>query len=91
VVNVEDSAGNEVDGVTITPSSSPAGGGALKCDGTLSGSNVTVAPPCVPERAAPMYLAYYDADAEIGITITGSPALRAPLRVGEVTYIVVVQ
>ncbi len=90
-IDVADSMGVNIDGVTITPAPVPAGGGALMCDGTFSGAGITIAPPCVPDRSGPMYLAYYDADVEISITVTGSPTISAPVRVGEITVINVEQ
>ena len=90
-IDVQDPSGDDVAGVTITPDSLPAGGGALNCDATLSGGNTTADPACVSDRTGPMYLAYYDADAEIIITISGSSPISAPVRMGEITFIVVEQ
>ena len=91
-INVTDSTGVAVDGATITPNLAPAGGGALLCDGTFSGTSITIAPPCVPDRSGPMYLAYFYADVEISIAVSGSPTtISAPLRVGELTFIDVEQ
>lgn len=89
-IDVADSTGVNVDGVTITPTAAPSGGGALMCDGTLSGASITIAPPCLPDRSSPMYLAYYDAGAEISIMV-GSSKISAPVRVGEITIIDVEQ
>jgi hypothetical protein len=88
-VNVEDANGNEVDGVSVTTVPARAGGGALKCDGSLTGSDITAAAPaCNPERGGPMYLAYYDANTEVAISATGSSdAPIAPVRVGEITFV----
>lgn len=90
-IDVQDASGDDVAGVTITPDSSPNGGGTLNCDGTLSGGNTTADPACVSDRTGPMYLAYYDADTEITIAISGSSAISAPVRLGAVTFIVVEQ
>ncbi|MCP4332323.1 MAG: hypothetical protein GY785_06680 [Gammaproteobacteria bacterium] len=84
-IDVADSMGVNIAGVTITPAPVTDGGGALKCDGTLSGASMTIA--CMPVRSGPMYFAYYDTDAEISITVTGSSAISAPVRVGELTVI----
>jgi hypothetical protein len=88
-INVEDSSGNEVDGIGITTMPAIAGDGALNCDGSLTGSDITAAiPACNPAREGPMYLGYFDADTEVGITATGSSdAPIAPVRVGEVTVV----
>jgi hypothetical protein len=88
-INVEDAVGNEVDGATITVVPAPAGGGTLNCDGTLTGGNVTSAnPPCNPPRAGSMFLAYFDADTQVDITVSGSAEIvAAPLRMGELTIV----
>ena len=94
-INVEDQAGNEVDGATVAVSPSPAGGGATNCNGTLTGGSVTFAPPCAGGRSGPMYLAYFDNNNEIVITVTDTAGnqsvqmLSAPVRVGEVTFVTV--
>lgn len=90
-VNVETIAGAEVDGATVGTSLTAGGGGALNCDGTLTGANITTAlPACVPPRVGPMYLAYFDAAAEVTISVGGS-AVVAPVRVGELTSVTFVQ
>lgn len=91
IVDVENSAGDEVDGATITTAPAAVGGGALNCDGTLTGGDITTAiPVCDPARTGPMYVAYFDADVEVTITV-GTQALVAPVRVGEFSDIRVVQ
>jgi len=91
IVDVENAAGDEVDGATITTAPVAVGGGALNCDGTLTGGDITTAiPACNPARSGPMYLVYFDADVEVTITV-GTQALVAPVRVGEFTDIRVVQ
>lgn len=91
-LNVIDANGDEVDGVAITTTPAVVGGGALNCDGTLTGANITAAqPPCNPERGGPMFLAYFDGDAEITVTVAGSAGdVVAPVRVGEATFFEVV-
>lgn len=90
VVDVENSGG-EVNGATVAVTAAPDGGGSTNCDGTLTGTNVTSAPPCSPARTGPMYLAYYD-DNTIDVTVTvGSTTYKAPVRKGEVTYVLVQQ
>lgn len=79
MINVQDASGDDVAGVTIAPDPSPSGGGALNCDGTFSGSNITADPTWVPDRTTPMYLAYYDADAEIEITLLSLSAWTSSL------------
>jgi len=92
-LNVVDANGDEADGVEITTTPGVVGGGALNCDGTLTGANITTAlPPCNPERAGPMFLAYFDGDAEITVTVAGSAGdVVAPVRVGEATFFEVIQ
>jgi hypothetical protein len=65
----------------------------LNCDGTLTGANITTAlPPCNPDREGPMYLAYFDGDAEITVTVAGSAGdVVAPVRMGEATFFEVEQ
>jgi hypothetical protein len=87
-IDVLDATGSEISGVFITSNPLPDGGGALFCDGSLTGANVTAAfPPCNPARLGPMYLAYYDAAREVSVTASGSSdVIDAPVRVGEVTF-----
>ncbi len=94
-IDAKNSAGDEVDGVAIgvrdDQSFPPDGGGALLCDGTLSGSNLTVAePPCTPVRLGPMYLAYYDIATQVSLTnSSNSEIIYAPVRVGEITWVTI--
>jgi len=94
-VDAKDSAGVEVDGVAIgvrdEQSFPPDGGGALLCDGILSGSDLTVAePPCSPVRLGPMYLAYYDTSTQVSINnSSNSEIIYAPVRVGEITWVTI--
>lgn len=72
-INVQDLFGNNIDGVTIKTKPTPILGGTLKCNGTLTGSNITSAPPCRPARVGPMYLAYFDGRADgrpVGVKFT---------------------
>jgi len=87
-INIVDANGDEIDGVTITSVPGVVGGGALNCDGSLTGANITAAqPPCNPERGGPMFLAYFDSDAEITVTVTGGAGdVVAPVRLGEATF-----
>ena len=91
-VTVENANGDEVNDAAITSAPVVDGGGALKCDGTLTGSNMTVA-PCNPDRDGPMYLAYFDADHDsVSVTVSGSSGtVSAPVRVGEITFIEIEQ
>jgi len=87
-LNIVDANGDEIDAVTITSVPGVVGGGALNCDGSLTGANITAAqPPCEGERGGPMFLAYFDSDAEITVTVTGNAGdVVAPVRVGEATF-----
>ena len=72
-IDVRDATGSEISGVFITSTPLPNGGGALFCNGTLTGANVTAAsPPCNPPRAGPMYLAYFDAARQVGVSVSGA-------------------
>lgn len=86
-ISIVDS-GNEVADVIITTDAIADGGGPLDCDGLYSGLGMTIA--CDPARTGPMYLAYFDADAEIEILAEGGAiafAASAPVRVGEITLL----
>lgn len=88
-VDVVDANDNEVHGATVTVSSSPAGSVTTLCDGTPSGStNVTSAMPACTFRNGVMYLAYYEANADVTITVSGV-SQSAPVRMGEVTYVLI--
>jgi len=86
-VNVVDSADVEVNGVTISTSGSPVDTAAIDCDGTGSSGDVTIAPPCVPSRSGPMYLAYFDTDSTEVTVSAGGDSQLAPVRRGEVTFL----
>lgn len=90
-VDVVTDNGEDATGITITASD---GDGSLidatatRCDGTNSGGVVTV--PCLSgeTRDGPMFIAYYDSDVDITVTISGarSGELSGPVRNGQVTY-----
>jgi len=87
-ISIVDSDGEELGGITLTTDPGVENGGALDCDGLYSGSDTTIA--CEPARIAPMYLAYFDADAEIGISASDGAIIfsgSAPVRVGELTVL----
>ena len=85
VVDVVDAAGNEVDGreINIPSASPPADEVYTNCDGSDSGQSMTVA-PCPADRPGPMFIAYFDVEGEVEITVGGQKQL-APIRMGEVT------
>ena len=88
MVDVVDGSGAERGGETILSSLVPPATGVevyTKCDGTDSLDTVTIM--CDPNRAGPMYIAYFDSDAEATISVN-SVIQTAPLRVGEITYLV---
>ena len=85
-INVYNAGGDEQNGVTVSVTPIAAGGGAANCDGTLTGGNVTSAPPCNPARDGVMYLAYYDANTTVDISVSDDSA-SAPVRMGEVTFV----
>ena len=85
MVDVLDGSGAERDGETILSSPVPAADEVYAgCDGT--DSTVTTTISC-PDRLGPMYIAYFDSDAEATISVT-SVTQTAPLRVGAITYLV---
>jgi hypothetical protein len=91
-VDVVLSNGDDSSGITITADDS---GGALVdatatlCDGTNSGDTVTIACSGSNLRDGPMYIAYYNQDADITVTISGarSGQQQASVRMGQITYI----
>jgi hypothetical protein len=87
VVDVIDSSDVQVNGVTISTTGSPIDTAATACDGTDSGGNVTIAPPCVPSRDGPMYFAYFDIDSTEVTVTAGASSQLAPVRRGEVTFL----
>ncbi len=75
--------------MTISTTGTTIDTAATACDGTDSGSDVTIA-PC-PSRNGPMYFAYFDIDStEVTVTV-GSDSQLAPVRRGEVTVLEFVQ
>lgn len=93
-VMVMDASDNDIDGATITTTADPANladEAATTCTGLNSGDVVTIG-NCVPGRDGPMYLAYFSAENEVSVSVTGSTEPEiAPVRVGEVTVVEVVQ
>lgn len=78
--------GDDIGGVTIMPAPVPTAGVHTNCDGTASAGGVTVA-PCVPDRQAPMYFAYFKA-AVSTVTVSvssGAAEQTGPLARGEIT------
>ncbi len=88
-VNVASDNGVEADGVAITTTPSAAGGGALYCDGTLTGGDFTSAiPACTPGQRGMMYLAYFDTDTKVLVSAgDGAETSVAPVRSGELTTV----
>ena len=89
-VNVVDGTGTEVDGATINtaPKNDLVFEAATDCTGMDSGDVITIYDPCVPERDGPMYFAYFSADTEVTVNVTGVAAVQtAPVRAGEVTFL----
>jgi hypothetical protein len=84
--------GDDSSGITVT--ADEAGGArvdatATYCDGTNSGDIVTIACSGSNLRDGPMFIAYYNQDADITVAISGarSGEHEAPVRMGQVTYI----
>ena len=83
---IDSNSGDDIPGVTIMPAPVPTAGVHTNCDGTASAGGVTVA-PCVPDRQAPMYFAYFKA-AVSTVTVSvssGAAAQTGPLARGEIT------
>jgi len=85
VVDVVDANGIGVDGKTISTAGTDPVAVYTDCEGNDSGGTVTVA-PCPAGRQGPMYIAYFDAPAEISITVGGQKQ-TAPIRMGEITVL----
>lgn len=87
VVDVVDASGNDVSGKTISTSLAfpPTDEIYTNCDGNDSGGTETTG-PCPVDRQAPMYIAYFNAPAEISITVEGQKQ-TAPIRMGEITVL----
>lgn len=85
MADVLDGSGAERGGETVLSSPVPATDEVYAgCDGT--DSTVTTTISC-PDRVGPMYIAYFGSDAEATISVT-SATQTAPLRVGDITYLV---
>ncbi len=76
--------GDEVDGATISPLPAPDARVYTDCNGADAFDTTTVA-PC-PTRPGPMYIAYFNAPAEILVTV-GSETQTATVRLGEITVL----
>ena len=88
-ISVEDGAG-EVNGATVTVDAQGSNPSTTECDGTLTGTLVTVAPCNMPDRVGPMYLDYYDTEQVVGVTVTGiAGTTTAPVRDGEATVLII--
>lgn len=89
-VSVEDNTDTELAGVTITTTQTNIiDEAATNCDGTDSGDIVTIYDPCVPQRDGPMYWAYFSADQDVSVSVSGAGATGSqtgPVSNGEVTF-----
>jgi hypothetical protein len=88
VVDVVDASGDGVIGKTISIQSKtlvPLGEVYTACDGTDSLVNETTG-PCPAGRLGPMYIAYFDSEAEVDITVGGEKQ-TAPIRKGEIAVL----
>lgn len=91
IVEVYDAAGDDLAGVTIAPSNAPtesAYNNLVDCTNDYSAAGPTI--DCTATRVGPMYIAYYDADELIDVSITGaaSGSQAALVRMGEVAVVV---
>ena len=88
VVDVVDASGDGVIGKTISIQSktlAPPVAVYTACDGTDSLVNETTG-PCPEGRLAPMYIAYFDNEGEVDITVGGEKQ-TAPIRKGEISVL----
>ena len=86
VINVVTTAGDEANGYPVALSALPAGAVYTSCDGTDSGLLETAGAPCSSDRAAPMYIAYYDNAGEITASVDDE-SQSASIRIGELANI----
>jgi hypothetical protein len=87
VVDAVDVNDNEVIGKTISipPTFRPLGEVYTVCDGTASTVSETTG-PCPVGRQGPMYIAYFDIEGEVDITVGGQKQ-TAPIRKGEIAVL----
>ena len=88
VVDVVDANGDGVIGKTISIQSKtivPLGKVYTICDGSDSLVNETTG-PCPEGRQGPMYIAYFDSEGEVDITVGGQKQ-TAPIRKGEIAVL----
>ena len=91
VVDVANASGDEVIGISISSVPGPIDAVYTLCNGTDSTLIVTAGVlPCVPDRPAPMYIAYFDSAVEAQVTV-GGETQTAPVRMGEITELEFVQ
>ena len=88
VVDINDANDNEVGNVGISSVPAPAGEVYVNCDGTGSLGNATIA--CPGGRVSTMYIAYFNASADVSVTAVGDTK-TAPVRMGELTFLEFVQ
>ena len=86
VVDVVDASGDGVIGKTISiPPTFNTFEVYTACDGTDSLVNETTG-PCPAGRLGPMYIAYFDSEAEVDVTVGGEKQ-TAPIRKGEIAVL----
>lgn len=86
LVDVANTAGDEVNGQSIVLSATPAEAVYLDCDGSDSGLTETNGAPCPTDRPGPMYLAYFDTAGDVTVSI-GSESQNAAIKIGEFTHL----
>ena len=86
LVDVANTAGDEVNGQFIALSATPAAAVYLACDGSDSGLTETNGAPCPTDRPGPMYLAYFDTAGDVVVSI-GSESQDTAIKIGEFTHL----
>lgn len=88
IVEIKDANDNEVGNAGISSVPTPAGEVYVDCDGTDSLGLATIA--CPGGRVSTMYIAYFDATADVSVQAVGDTK-TAPVIMGELTVLEFVQ
>lgn len=74
----------EANNQVISLSPAPVSAVYTDCDGSDSLASETTGAPCATDRPGPMFIAYYDYNGEVIVTV-GDESQTAPIRMGEMT------
>lgn len=83
---VNATTGDELNNKAVSTSVAPTDEVYTDCAGADSGGGVTAGAPCAGGRVGPMYIAYFDAPAEVNVTVDSTTQI-APIRMGEITFL----